>query len=161
MAFSLTETKQVSQWIDFESDDIKAKVKIRGIKYKPFVIANERIQNNFNVKGLNIEEIDGKELTFQDMLFKITAEYLIEDWQNLAIEQDGEVKDVPYDKDTAFKIMSQGGEDGIIFWDFVTTNAKNIQAEADKKKEEVLGKSENSTDGQKSEAVKKRASKTK
>ena len=161
MAFKLVQPKQISQWVDFESGDIKAKIKIRGSKYKPFVTATERIQNVGRVEGFKIEGVGSNEMSFQDMLFKVTAEYLIEDWQNIAIEKDGEIVDVPYDKDIAFELMSFGGAAGLILWDFITSNANKIQAEADEYKEEILGKYENSTDGQKSEVAKKPRSKTK
>ena len=43
MVFTFTQPKQISQWVDFESGDIKAKIKIRGDKHKPYVIAYDRI----------------------------------------------------------------------------------------------------------------------
>lgn len=161
MAFTLTQPKQISQWVDFESGDIKAKIKIRGDKHKPYVIAYDRIHNVARSTGYKIDDVQADELTFQDLIFKVTAEYLIEDWQNIAIEKDGEIVDVPYNKDVAFQLMAFGGMQGIDLWNFVTTNARKIQAEADAYKEEILGKSSTSTDGQKSAAAKKQKSETK
>ena len=44
--------------------------------------------------------------------------------------------------------MREGGEEGLVFWHFVDTEAKRIQAEADKVKDDAMGKSESSTSGQ-------------
>lgn len=151
MAFLLNQAKQVSQWVDFESEGIKAKIKVRGIKHKPYVIANERIQSNFNVSGLRLKNIAENELSMQDMIFQVVGEYLIEDWQNIAIEKDGIVKDIPYSKDAAFELMSFGGDAGLSLWDFVIQSARKIQEDADNYKEEVMGKSEVSTDGKSTE----------
>lgn len=151
MSFSLNQPKQVSQWVNFNEDGIEAKIKVRGIKHKPYVIANERIQSNFNVSGLRLKDIGENELSMQDMIFQVVGEYLIEDWQNIAIEKDGVIKEIPYSKDAAFELMSFGGDTGLALWDFVIQSARKIQADADNYKEEVLGKSEASTDGKSTE----------
>lgn len=158
MAFAINQPKQVSEWVEYKDG---ASFLIRGIKHKPYIVANERIQNTFNVTGLKVEGIKKGELSLQDLLFKVTAEYLIEDWKGVAVEQDGDVVNVDYDKDIAFQLMAFGGDEGAELWDFVTRNAREIQNKADEYKVEVMGKSLNSTDGQKSEVAKKRTSKTK
>ncbi len=62
---------------------------------------------------------------------------------------------MPYTPENAKKILNQG-DIGPVIWLFVKTNAEQIQREADEVKAETLGKSENSTSGQKSEVVPKR-----
>ena len=113
------------------------------------------IQNNFNVSGLKIEDIDPGEFTFQEMLFKIASEYLIEDWKDVDVKVDGEIKSVAFDKDIAFDMMRFGGTDGVILWDFIVSNARKIQDEADAYKIEVLGKLNSSTNGANTEAKEK------
>ena len=157
MAFQLNKPKQVSKWVKFEFGEDKhvSEFKIRGVKHKPYLIAHERIQNNFNVSGLKIENIDPGEFTFQEMLFKIASEYLIEDWKDVDVKVDGEIKSVAFDKDIAFDMMRFGGTDGVILWDFIVSNARKIQDEADAYKIEVLGKLNSSTNGANTEAKEK------
>lgn len=158
MSFAINKPKQVSEWVEYKDG---SSFLIRGIKHKPYIVANERIQNTFNMTGLKVEGVEDGEMSLQDLLFKVAAEYLIEDWKGVAVEQDGEVKDVDYDKDVAFQLMAFGGVEGAELWDFVTQNARKIQEKADQYKVEVMGKSLNSTDGQKSAVAKKQTSKTK
>lgn len=153
MAFSVNQPKQVSQWVnyDFDGESKTSKFKIRGVKYKPYLIAQERIQTLFGVHGIKIDNIGDSDFSSQEMVFKIVAEYLIEDWQDVEVEIGGEVKAVPYDKDIALDMMRYGGIDGLQLWDFVMKSAHKIQTDADNYKEEVLGKSEVSTDGKSTE----------
>lgn len=157
MAFKINESKQVSKWVKYEFGEEKhvSEFKIRGIKYKPYLIAHERIQNNVNVHGLNLEVSENEEYTQQEMIFKIVADHLIEDWKDVDIEVDGEIKSIGFDKQIAFDMMRFGGDDGIKLWDFIITNARKIQDDADNYKAEILGKSENSTSGQNTEASEK------
>ena len=163
MAFKINESKQVSKWVKYEFGEEKhvSEFKIRGIKYKPYLIAHERIQNNVNVHGLNLEVSENEEYTQQEMIFKIVADHLIEDWKDVDIEIDGEVKGIGFDKQIAFDMMRFGGVEGMMLWDFIITNARKIQDDADNYKAEILGKSENSTNTSSSPAKKKRASTTK
>ena len=163
MAFKINESKQVSKWVKYEFGEEKhvSEFKIRGIKYKPYLIAHERIQNNVNVHGLNLEVSENEEYTQQEMIFKIVADHLIEDWKDVDIEIDGEVKGIGFDKQIAFDMMRFGGVEGMMLWDFIITNARKIQDDADNYKAEILGKSENSTNTSSSPVKKKRASTTK
>lgn len=157
MAFKISESKQVSKWVKYEFGEDKhvSEFKIRGIKHKPYLIAHERIQNTVNVKGLNLEVSEDEEYTQQEMIFKIVADNLIEDWKDVDIEVDGKIKSVAFDKQIAFDMMRFGGYDGMMLWDFIVQNACKIQDDADNYKADVLGKSESSTTTQNTEVIKK------
>lgn len=166
----LNKSKQISKWCEYKDADgeVLAKIKVRGISYKPYQVAVERAQNQISSKGFDVDSASANDKLFHELLLDAAACHLIEDWDGVGIEKkdaDGNVVykedgtpesiDLPYTPENAKKILNQG-DIGPVIWLFVKSNAEEIQREADGIKADVLGKSENSTSGQKSEVVPKR-----
>lgn len=154
--FKIEKPKQVSQWVKYEFGDNKhvSEFKIRGIRYKPYMIATEVTQNIINKRSMGYTAAN-EGLSQWELQFKDVADHLIEDWRDVQVEINGEVKDAVFTKELAFDMMRYGGGDGIELWDFIVKNSARIQFEADSYKEEVLGKSENSTSGTSLEVTQK------
>lgn len=149
MAFAIQEPKTITKWVDFigEKNEKQGSFKIRGIKYPKYQVELDRI-NNIYANGKYVD-YKGVELTHNQAIFQLVAEYLIVDWQNVAVEQNDEITTVPYTAETAFNIMRWGKDlTGASLAGWVIGQASNIQHEADNYTAEVVGKSENFTDGQ-------------
>ena len=89
----------------------------------------------------------------------IVGKYLVLDWRDIPAQ-------IEYSAQLAHDLLAYGkspedDEYGMKLGIWVITQSQRIQIEADKKKREVLGKSENSTNTSSSPAKKKRASTTK
>ena len=153
LTVGINKSKHVSKWFDYvdENGDVLAKFKIRGISYKPYQVAIERSRKILSISN-EIKSIDNLAKTSQEMLLTCTAYHLIEDWSGVyiqSINDDGELekKEIQFSQDNANDIIVYGGDDGLLIWDFINTNAKRLQAEYDKEKDEILGKSKRSTGG--------------
>lgn len=152
MAFAIQEPKMKTEWLDYfnEKKEKQGSFHIHSIAHPRFQAEFERIEEVYSA-GKFIE-YKGTELTKTQAILQIVAKYLILDWKGVAIEENGTVKDVEYDAETAFNIMRWGVDlSGASLGGWVMGKAQVIQAEADARKVEVVGKSENSTDGQNSE----------
>lgn len=146
MLFSIQKDKQVSAWVQHESG---AEFLINGIKNREYVIAAERAQHAFQKQGTDLSDVSATDRPFHEYLFEATAKYLIADWSGVQIKDEkGEIIDAPYSKEIAFQIL-RDGDIGVVLWAFVREQAEKIQEDAEKVKEVILGKSENSTNGQK------------
>lgn len=146
MLFSIQKDKQVSAWVKHESG---AEFLINGIKNREYLIAEERAQHAFRQQGVDLSDVSTTDRPFHEYLLEATAKYLIADWSGVQIKnEDGEIIDVPFSKDTAFQIL-RDGDIGIVLWAFVKKHAEKIQSDAEKVKTAIVGKSENSTSGQK------------
>ena len=153
LTVGINKSKHVSKWFDYvdENGAVLAKFKIRGISYKPYQVAIERSRQILGISN-EIKLIDNLAKTSQEMLLTCTAYHLIEDWSGVyiqSINDDGELekKEIQFSQDNANDIIVYGGDDGMLIWDFINTNAKRLQAEHDKEKDEILGKSKRSTGG--------------
>ena len=154
----LNKSKQISKWCQYKDTDgnVLAEIKVRGISYKPYQVAVERAQNQIAQKGFDVDTASANDKLFHELLLDAAACHLIEDWKGIAVpDANGEPKDFIYTTENAKKLLNEG-DIGPVIWLFVNTNAEEIQREADGIKADVLGKSENSTSGQKSEVVPKR-----
>ncbi len=154
----LNKSKQISKWCEYKDaeGEVLAKIKVRGISYKPYQVAVERAQNQIAQKGFDVDTASANDKLFHELLLDAAACHLIEDWDGIAVpDANGEPKDFIYTTENAKKLLNEG-DIGPVIWLFVKTNAEQIQREADEVKAETLGKSENSTSGQKSEVVPKR-----
>lgn len=152
MSFLVAQPKQVSQWEDYLDDSGKklAEVKICGIKCNAYQVKLDRINSTYE-KGDNID-YKGEPLTHNHAIFLAVAEHLILDWDGVSFDSDGEKKEVGFSVESAFNLMRWGaGLSGAMFAGFVIGKAQLIQNNADNYKEEVLGKSEASTDGKNTE----------
>ena len=153
LTVGINKSKHVSKWFDYvdENGFVLAKFKIRGISYKPYQVAIERSRQILGISN-EIKSIDNLAKTSQEMLLTCTAYHLIEDWSGVnarSINDDGETetKEIQFSQDNANDIIVYGGDDGLLIWDFINTNAKRLQAEHDKEKDEILGKSKRSIGG--------------
>lgn len=155
----LNKSKQISKWCEYKDSEgnILAEIKVRGISYKPYQVAVERAQNQISSKGFDVDTASANDKLFHELLLDAAACHLIEDWKGIAVpDENGEPKDFIYTTENAKKLLNEG-DIGPVIWLFVKTNAEEIQREADEVKAETLGKSENSTSGQKSAAKSKPA----
>lgn len=155
----LNKSKQISKWCEYKDADgnVLAEIKVRGISYKPYQVAVERAQNQISSKGFDVDTASANDKLFHELLLDAAACHLIEDWKGIAVpDENGEPKDFIYTTGNAKKLLNEG-DIGPVIWLFVKTNAEQIQREADGIKADVLGKSENYTSGQKSEAKSKPA----
>ncbi len=170
LVVGLNKSKQISQWCEYKDADGEtlAEIKVRGISYKPYQVAVERAQNQIAQKGFDVDTANVNDKLFHELLLDAAACHLIEDWKGIAVPKKDANGDTVYNEDgtpvtvdfiytteNAKKLLNEG-DIGPVIWLFVKTNAEEIQREADGIKAEVLGKSENSMNGQKSEVVPKR-----
>lgn len=154
LVVGLNKSKQISKWCEYKDAEgnVLAEIKVRGISYKPYQVAVERAQNQISSKGFDVDTATTSDKLFHELLLDAAACHLIEDWKGIAVpDANGEPKDFIYTTENAKKLLNEG-DIGPVIWLFVKTNAEEIQREADGIKAEVLGKSENSTSGQKSVA---------
>ena len=153
----LNKSKQISKWCEYKDAEgnVLAEIKVRGISYKPYQVAVERAQNQISSKGFDVDTASASDKLFHELLLDAAACHLIEDWKGIAVpDENGEPKDFIYTTENAKKLLNEG-DIGPVIWLFVKSNAEEIQREADGIKADVLGKLENSTSGQKSEAKSK------
>jgi len=141
--------EQISAWVDYTHEE-GLSFKIRGIKYKPYVVAHERCGNLLQSKGFDPKEATINDNTSQELVMTCVAYHLIEDWKGLTKNDNP----VPFDKDLAKDMMLYGGANGVLLWHFITSEAERIQNEADGIRAEVMGKSETFTSGQNTQAPK-------
>ena len=150
MAFSFQEPKTVSQWVDYlnDSGEKQGRIKIRGIAYPKYQVELDRLSTIY-LREKRCIEFNGVELTHNQAIFSIVAQHLVEDWDGVAIEFEGEITEVPYTAEIAFNIMRWGKDlAGASLAGWVIGKATSIQADADAFKADVVGKSESSTNGQ-------------
>lgn len=143
---NIVKNKEVSQWCEYKNikGEVQAEFKIRGIAYKAYQVAIERANNQVGSKGFDVAKAESTDKTFHDLLFQAAACHLIEDWKGVAFCSDGEVIEQPYTPENASKLLEMGDIGPVIFT-FVRIKSEQIQAEADKYRDDVVGKSENST----------------
>lgn len=156
----INKSKQVSKWCEYKGDDgeVLAEFKIRGAGYKSYVVAIERAHNQISSKGFNVETATSEDKLLHELLFDAVAVHLIEDWKGVAFSEEinGEIveKEAVFTTENAKKLLNMG-DIGSIIWLFVKQQSEKMQAEADRERLEILGKSENSTNTQNTEAIKK------
>lgn len=156
----MNKPKNASKWADYKDDkgNVLARFNIRGIDYKPYQVALERANNQIASKGFNIELAKEDDRLFHELVLEAIACHLIIDWDKVAFAENGDEKEVPFTTENAKKLFAIG-DIAITLAAFIKDNAQKIQDEADGYKIEVMGKSENSTDGQNTEMMKQQAEK--
>lgn len=159
---SIQTSKTVSKWrkyVDGEGN-VLAEFKIRGMSYKPYQVALERANNQISSKGYDVSKASKEDKLYHELLLEAAACHLIEDWKGVVFEEENAEKELietepEYSHDNATKLLNMG-DIGVSIWLYVRQEAENIQKEADSYKDEVVGKSSNSTTGQSSTQKKKR-----
>lgn len=84
-----------------------------------------------------------------ELLLEAVACHLIEDWKGVVfVEEDPEgelVKTEPtFNGENAFKLLNMG-DLGVSIWSFIRTESEKIQSEANKYRDDIVGKSQTST----------------
>lgn len=146
LVVNIVKNKEVSQWCEYKDAEgkILAEFKIRGIAHKAYQVALERANNQVSSKGFDVSQASSQDKTFHELLFQAAACHLIEDWKGISFRVDGEEVEQPYTPENACKLL-EVGDIGPVIFAFVRVKAEQIQIEADKYRDEVLGKFESST----------------
>ncbi|PJG67833.1 hypothetical protein [Acinetobacter seifertii] len=159
-------SKTVSKWREYTDSEgnVLAEFKIRGSGYKPYQVALERANNQINSKGFDVSKAGKDDKLYHELLLEAAACHLIEDWKGVVFEEkieSGEVVETEpeYSPENATKLLNMG-DIGILIWLYVKQEAEDIQKEADAYKDEIVGKSSNSTTGASSTQKKKQATTT-
>lgn len=127
-------------------------------------MALERANNQITTKGYDVSKASKDDKLYHELLLEAAACHLIEDWKGVVFEEKiegGEVIETEpeYSPENATKLLNMG-DIGISIWLYVKQEAEDIQKEADAYKDDVVGKSSNSTIGASSTQKKKRATTT-
>lgn len=159
-------SKTVSKWREYTDTEgnVLAEFKIRGSGYKPYQVALERANNQITSKGFDVSKAGKDDKLYHELLLEAAACHLIEDWKGVVFEEKidgGEVVETEpeYSPENAVKLLNMG-DIGISIWLYIKQEAEDIQKEADAFRNEVVGKSSNSTTGASSTQKKKRATTT-
>ncbi|AMX20168.1 hypothetical protein IEC338SC_3053 [Acinetobacter pittii] len=158
---NIQRNKDVSLWREYKDAEgnVLAEFKIRGISYKPYQVALERVNNQITSKGFDVALASKEDKLYHELLLEAAACHLIEDWKGVVfveISADEQVKtEPPYNAENATKLLNMG-DLGISIWSFIRKESEKMQKEADAYKDEVVGKLSASTSGASSAQKKKR-----
>ncbi|WP_198077751.1 hypothetical protein [Acinetobacter calcoaceticus] len=159
---NIQRNKDVSLWREYKDSEgnVLAEFKIRGIGYKPYQVALERANNQISAKGFDVAKATAEDKLFHELVLEAVASHLIEDWKGVVFVEEGSegelVKTEPtFNGENAFKLLNMG-DLGVSIWSFIRTESEKIQAEANQYRDDVVGKSQPSTNGQSSVQKKKR-----
>ncbi|MDC4995274.1 hypothetical protein OHW19_01515 [Acinetobacter baumannii] len=148
---NIQRNKDVSLWREYKDEEgnVLAEFKIRGIGYKPYQVALERANNQITAKGFDVAKASPDDKLFHELLLEAVACHLIEDWKGVVfVEEDPEgelVKTEPtFNGENAFKLLNMG-DLGVSIWSFIRTESEKIQSEANKYRDDIVGKSQTST----------------
>ena len=159
---AIQQSKEVTLWKEYKDSEgsVLAEFKIRGSDYKPFRVALERANNQVTSKGYNVSTAGKEDKLYHELLLEAAACHLVADWKGVVFVEDGKEIEPECSPENATKLFNMG-DIGVAIWAFVKAQSDQIQAEANSYRDEVLGKSENSTNTSSSPMKKKRASTTK
>jgi len=151
LEINIQRNKDVSLWREYKDEEgnVLAEFKIRGIGYKPYQVALERANNQITAKGFDVAKASPDDKLFHELLLEAVACHLIEDWKGVVfVEEDPEgelVKTEPtFNGENAFKLLNMG-DLGVSIWSFIRTESEKIQSEANKYRDDIVGKSQPST----------------
>lgn len=151
MAFTTGKENTVSKWFDFVVGNQKIELKIRSADYEPFKAMQDKAMGAYNQQFL----VETKEEELKPYHYYLMQAFacLIQDWKGVDFEsfdEHGELKETitnaPCTPENKHKLL-YSGDVGLEVWDFVQTKAKEISAELKKKRAEVLGKLQPTTNG--------------
>ena len=159
---AIQQSKEVTLWKEYKDGEgnVLAEFKIRGSDYKAYRVAIERAQNQLASKGYNVATAGINDKLYHELLLEAAACHLVADWKGVVFVEDGKEIEPECTPENATKLFNMG-DIGVAIWAFVKAQADQIQAEANSYRDEVLGKSEDSTNTSNSPAKKKQASTTK
>lgn len=142
LVVEIKESKNVSLWKEYKDAEgnILAEFKIRGAAYPAYQVAIERAHNQVSSKGFDVTKASASDRLLHELHLDAAACHLIEDWKGVALKENDEVIEVPYSAENAMKLFNLG-DIGPQIWAFVKTQSELIQFEADKHRDETLGKS--------------------
>ncbi|WP_461196799.1 hypothetical protein [Acinetobacter pittii] len=145
---NIQRNKDVSLWREYKDAEgnVLADFKIRGISYKPYQVALERVNNQITSKGFDVALASKEDKLYHELLLEAAACHLIEDWKGVVFIEvnadDEQVKtEPPYNAENATKLLNMG-DLGISIWSFIRKESEKMQKEADAYKDEVVGKSQ-------------------
>lgn len=144
---AIQQSKEVALWKEYKDGkgNVLAEFKIRGSDYKAYRVAVERAQNQLSSKGFDVATAGNEDKLYHELLLEAAACHLVADWKGVVfVENDKEIEP-ECSPENATKLFNMG-DIGVAIWAFVKTQADQIQTEANTYRDEVLGKSENSTD---------------
>ncbi|EIB6858176.1 hypothetical protein KC095_11515 [Acinetobacter nosocomialis] len=148
---NIQRNKDVSLWREYKDAEgnVLAEFKIRGISYKPYQVALERVNNQITSKGFDVALASKEDKLYHELLLEAAACHLIEDWKGVVFVEvnadDEQVKtEPPYNAENATKLLNMG-DLGISIWSFIRKESEKMQKDADAYKDEVVGKSQTST----------------
>ena len=150
LAINTVKPKNTERWVHYtdSKDKVLASFLVRNIGFKSYRVALERANNQIASKGFDVDSADKNDKLFHELILDAVACHLIADWKGLV---DEEGKDIIFTTEKAKEILTFG-DIGMLIWHFVRDEAQKLQDEIDQERFEILGKSENCTNGQKSEA---------
>ena len=156
---SVSQSRYCEEYKDGDGN-VLAEFKIRGSDYKAYRVAIERAQNQLSSKGFDVATAANDDKLYHELLLEATACHLVADWKGVVFAEDGKEIEPECTPENATKLFNMG-DIGVAIWAFVKAQSDQIQAEANSYRDEVLGKSEDSTDTSNSPVKKKRATTTK
>ena len=159
---AIQQSKEVALWKEYKDSkgDVLAEFKIRGSDYKAYRVAVERAQNQLSSKGYDVATAGNDDKLYHELLLEAAACHLVADWKGVVFVENDKEFEPECSPENATKLFNMG-DIGVAIWAFVKAQADQIQTEANSYRDEVLGKSENSTNTSSSPVKKKRASTTK
>lgn len=159
---AIQQSKEVALWKEYKDNEgnVLAEFKIRGSDYKAYRVAVERAQNQLSSKGYDVATAGNDDKLYHELLLEAAACHLVADWKGVVLVENDKEFEPEYSPENATKLFNMG-DIGVAIWAFVKAQSDQIQAEANSYRDEVLGKSENSTSTSSSPAKKKRVSTTK
>ena len=159
---AIQQSKEVTLWKEYKDSkgNVLAEFKIRGSNYKAYRVAVERAQNQLSSKGYDVATAGNDDKLYHELLLEAAACHLVADWKGVVLVENDKEFEPEYSPENATKLFNMG-DIGVAIWAFVKAQSDQIQAEANSYRDEVLGKSENSTNTSNSPVKKKQASTTK
>lgn len=159
---AIQQSKEVALWKEYKDSDgnVLAEFKIRGSDYKAYRVAVERAQNQLSSKGFDVATASNEDKLYHELLLEAAACHLVADWKGVVFVENDKEFEPECTSENATKLFNMG-DIGVAIWAFVKAQSDQIQAEANSYRDEVLGKSEDSTSTSSSPVKKKRANTTK
>ncbi|WP_312088003.1 hypothetical protein [Acinetobacter variabilis] len=144
---AIQQSKEVALWKEYKDSEgnVLAEFKIRGSDYKAYRVAVERAQNQLSSKGYDVATAGNEDKLYHELLLEAAACHLVAEWKGVIFVENGKEFEPECSPENANKLFNMG-DIGVAIWAFVKAQADQIQAEANNYRDEVLGKSENSTD---------------
>jgi hypothetical protein len=127
------------EWRIFKlNDKEKCRFKIRGIKHKPYRIAQERITESLRMDCGNITHIDSMEQTTFGKHLTAIAYHLVEDWEGI-VDKKTQI-DVPFTHKNLADLLIYSGELGVALQAWIIEQSTNIQMAFDSEVDRKVGK---------------------